>query len=320
MKKVLFVLFCMAIVLSWSFSAYAERKFSFELPAGAVIPSNASVTITKYEKVLLLYGECSGGEAAYVMALSAFGVNLTQDDIHKASGLKKVRGCYADELYYAAMNLGIDMEGYFPSMKSKKERLSHLNDLKYFISLGYPVVISWDEDPKKVIDDFCSFAVVVSYNDEKQEITVVDPYVGTISGRTFTYKEFLDHWQYDYSDGSYECFMDVIKGKLKAPKDRLKTATFHITEGQTVELAYNEITTDAAYFIVSFEENVLIVSEDILGMDRAKLNGWIINDMDKPNFWIYGGGAFFFKFTSIKGQGDISITYEPKDGDLFLKQ
>ena len=321
MKKVVFIVFSTVILLSLCISAYAERKRSFEVPAGAVIPPKASVAIKKYEKTLPIYGECSGDEASYIIALSAFDINMTQEDIHKASGLKKIRGCYSDDLYYASMNLGIDVESYvIRGLKSKKERLTHLNDLKYFISQGYPVVISWEEDPKKLIDGFCSMVVVVAYDDEREEITVVDPFVGTISGRIFSYKEFINHWQWDNSDGTYSLFMDVIKGKLEDPKSRLKTIKFRITEGETVEFIYDETTEDVAFFILNLSEDEIIVSIDILDQDRTKLNKWIINDEDSPNFNVWGGGVFYFHFTSLKDQGDISITYEYKDGDLILKK
>lgn len=322
MKKVLFILFCMAIVLSWSFSAHAERKFSYEVPDGAVIPSKASVTITKYEKVLPEYGECAGGEAVYAMALSSFGVSINQDEIHKASGLKKTRGCYSNDLYYASMVLGIDMQSYvITGFKSKKDIQEYLNAIKYFISQGYPVVISWDEDlNKKIMGDFCSYALVVGYDDEGKEITVVDPYNGTEKGRVFSYEVFLGHWLWPESNGTMGFVMDAIKGKLKDPKSRLKTVTFHITEGQTVEIGYLANVSDQVYLLVGFNDSQLVVWEEGLGMDRNPLWERVTNDAENPNIEVWGGGQFYLHFTSRKGQGDISITYEPKDGDLFLKQ
>lgn len=321
MKRVMFIVFSTVILFSLCISAYAERKWSVEIPAGAVIPSKASVTITKYEKTIPTYGDCAGGEASYVMALSALGIDIAQDDIHKASGLKKVRGCASTELYHASINLGIDVESHIIwDLKSKKERLSHINGIKYFISQGYPVVISWDENPKKFIDDFCAFALVVAYDDEKKEITIVDPYTGDMSGRVFSYKEFINHWQWDNSDGSYSYILEAIKGKFKDPESRLKTLTFHIKEGETVELKYNEIIKSVVFFVVEMKENELVTQMELLGQDRSKLNDWIINDGDSPNFWVSGGGVFYFRFTSLKGEGDISITYEHKDGDLTLKK
>jgi len=320
MKKAFVVALCALIVSFFAVSVYAEREFSVEMPDKTTIPPVASVHITTYEKASPIYGECSGGEAAYVMALSAFGITLTQDDIHKAAGLKRYRGCNSRELYWASMKLGIDVESHIVlNIASKKERLSYLTSLEYFISQGYPVVISWNEDPGKVTGDFCTYAVVVAYDEKREVITVVDPYTGTIAGRVFTDDEFIKHWQWNNGDGSYGLTMDAVKGNLKDPKSRIKTLTFHIAEGQTVELAYKEITTDSAFFLLDLKGNGLVVAERVLKQDRSELNAWIINDADTPNFWVHGGGMLYFLFTSLQGQGDITITYEPEDGDFIAK-
>ncbi|MBN1574283.1 MAG: C39 family peptidase [Deltaproteobacteria bacterium] len=157
------------------------------------------------------------GEACFVMAAKRLGMDITQQDVHEASGLKRKRGCYTDDLVRAGLKLGVDADGYWiEDFKTSEEREYYLSVLKYFISLSYPVIISWNEDPNDHdYSSFEHFVLAVGYDDEKEEMTIMDPLLGPAEGRRIAYADFLDRWQWRKWGGAYGLVMYVIKGRVE---------------------------------------------------------------------------------------------------------
>jgi hypothetical protein len=78
------------------------------------------------------------------------------------------------------------------------------------------VIISWNEDPEN--HDFSSFehfVLAVGYDDERGEMTIMDPLLGPAEGRRVAYTDFLDQWQWKNKNGAYGLVMYVIKGRVE---------------------------------------------------------------------------------------------------------
>jgi hypothetical protein len=310
-----FVLFCFTI------TAQGAILFSLDLPKDVTIPAKAQVTAITYEKALPEYGDCAGGEACYVMALKKAGVSMTQDQIHKASTLTMIRGCGAWELYVATMNLGITGDFYnIWGFKTKSDRQYYLDALKYFISQGYPVMISWDEDPKAVVDDFCAFALATGYDDETELVTILDPYRGPETGRTIKYGDFLNQWQFDFSDKTYGLFMYVIKGQDKNYKEKLKSVTVPLAAGETAAFVYKNLTPNKSFLIFGFDKDKMVLQTEVINSSNESQWKEIINDWQDRWTSFRDIETFTLNLTCQKGQGTVTLTYDPRDGELSQKK
>jgi hypothetical protein len=300
-------------------TAQSAVILTLNLPKDITIPPKAHIENISYEKVLPEYGECAGGEACVVMALGHYGIKLTQADVHKASTTSNTKGCGGYEMYTAGMNLGIEGAAYdIWGFKSKKDRRSYLGALKYYISQGYPVIVSFDENPDKYVDDFCGFGLVVGFDDETGQVTVVDPYRGAQTGRDIGYDEFLDRRQFDLTGGDREFVMWVIKGQYKPYNKNLKTVTVHLNPGQTVEYAVNSKTPNNAVMLAHFDKDKMIVEGEV---KKGESQQWKENLNDWTNDWMYfvDGASYTIRITSLKGEGDLTLTYEANDLDLQKK-
>lgn len=210
-NKISLILILSFLFLS-SFAAESGMKNSLDLSIEKPLPPAAHIDV---EFVKQLPDYC--GEACFVMALETFGINVTQEDIHEASGLKKKRGCYSTDLVRAGLKLRVDAECYWiEGFKTLEERNHYLDALKYFVSLNYPVIISWNEDPEDHdYSSFEHFVLTVGYDDESDEMKIMDPYTGPAEGRKIAYTDFLEQWQWRNRSGTYGLFMYVIKGRVE---------------------------------------------------------------------------------------------------------
>ena len=213
--KISFLLILLFFFLS-SYAAEGEIKESLDISTKESIKEPLPPTaMIEVEFVQQLPDYC--GEACFVMAVKTFGMDITQQDVHEESGLKKKRGCYTEDLVHAGLKLGIDADGYWiEDFKTSEEREYYLSVLKYFISQGCPVIISWNEDPDD--HDFSSFehfVLAVGYDDGKGEMTIMDPLLGPAEGRRIIYADFLDQWQWKKLNGAYGLVMYVIKGRVE---------------------------------------------------------------------------------------------------------
>ncbi|GEM_PF-6886187 len=195
-----------------NFAAESGIKNSIDISIKEPLPPTAMIEV---EFVKQLPDYC--GEACFVMAVKKLGMDITQQDVHEASGLKLKRGCYIVDLVRAGLKLGVDADGYWiEGFKTSGEREYYLSVLKYFISRNYPVIISWNEDPED--HDFSSFehfALAAGYDDEMGEMTIMDPLLGPAAGRRIGYADFLDRWQWKKWNGAYGLVMYVIKGRVE---------------------------------------------------------------------------------------------------------
>jgi ABC-type bacteriocin/lantibiotic exporter with double-glycine peptidase domain len=209
--KILFVIVFFVLIHSNCFSEEL-MKDSLDISIEKPLPFHARIDV-KFVPQLPDY--C--GEACFVMATKRLGMDITQHDVHEASGLKLKRGCYSDDLVRAGLKLRVDADGYWiEDFKTSEERDYYLSVLKYFISLDYPVIISWNEDPKDhEYSSFEHFVLAVGYDDEKEEMTIMDPYTGPAEGRKIAYADFLDQWQWKKMNGAYGLVMYVIKGRVE---------------------------------------------------------------------------------------------------------
>jgi hypothetical protein len=318
MKKTRILLLSFFFLFSWIIIAHGALLISLDLPKDITIPPTAQITGITYEKVLPEYGQCTGGEACFVMALSKYGIKKTQDDIHKASTRRKVSGSNARDLYASAMNLGITGEYYnIWGFKSGKDRKYYFDALKYYISEGYPVIILWNEDPKIMIDDFCSFALVVRYDDKTEQVTILDPYRGPEAGRVITYDDFLDQWQYDLSDGTYGLFMYVIEGQDRSFKEKLKTVSSHLESGESLDLVYNNLTPNKSFVILDSDWKNMAIWAEAKTADGELMWSEYLNDSESDWCWFMDVATYTLHFECRRGQGNVSATYNPQDGELY---
>ncbi|MBN2223905.1 MAG: C39 family peptidase [Deltaproteobacteria bacterium] len=313
MKKFFLISIYFLLSLMFVLPTYGEVKTSLSLPENANIPTKASIT-TEYEKVdpnyskYLNYEGCAGGEACFVMGLGALGIEMSQEEINKAAEHNITTGCNSRDLYVASLNLGILTETYWIwDIRSNKEREQYLRSIEYFISKGYPVVISWTENPEELIDDFCSFVLVVGYDTEKDEIRVLDPYRGPETGRIFSSKDFFDRWQWDNSDGTYAFHMLVIKGK-EEPK--LNELAFTISKGEKVTLLYEFENTGGDFFYADYDHSIMTLSIELRDDYNNYLDDYVLNKANSNSFYFMGGGRNYITITSRKGGGQVKIRYE----------
>lgn len=313
MKKLFAAFISILLLLIFIVAALGEEKLNLFLPENVNIPIKTIIT-TNYEKVLpeyskyLKYEGCAGGEACYVMGLNALGIKVTQEEINKAASLNVATGCNSTSLSFSALNLGIITESYgIYEIQSIEDRNYYLQAIKYFISKGYPIVISWTESPGDLSDDFCSFVLVVGYDDSKNEITVLDPYRGPETGRIFSSKDFLDRWQWDNSNGTYSFIMQVIKGK---GQPKTKELAFDISKGDKVTLLYEFENTDKNFFWVEYDHKSMTVSIETRDDYNKHLDDWIINDAPSNGFYFYGGGKNYIVIKGVKGNGNVTVKYE----------
>jgi hypothetical protein len=321
MKGTRALLFSFFVLFCWTITAQGAFLNSLNLPKDVTIPAKAQVTGITYEKVLPEYGDCAGGEACYVMALKKAGVSMTQDQIHKGSTSTKAIGNTTFDLYVAAMNLGITGEFYnIWGFKTKTDRQYYFKALKYFISQGYPVMISWDEDPKAMIDDFCAFALATGYDDETELVTIVDPYRGPETGRTIKYGDFLNQWQFDLSDGTYQLFMYVIKGQDKNYKEKIKSVTVPLAAGETASFVYKNLTPNQSFVIIVFDKDKMVLQGESINNSNEVAWKEIINDWQDRWCWYIDIVTCTLNLTCQKGQGTVTLTYDSRDGELYQKK
>jgi hypothetical protein len=318
-KRLLFVTVALFSLICVN-TAQSAVMFSLNLPKDITIPPKAHIENITYEKVLPEYGECAGGEACVVMALGHYGVKLTQVDVHKASTTSNTRGCMEYELYTVGMNLGIE-GGFYDiwGFKSRKDRNHYLDALKYFISQGSPVIVSFDREPDKYVDDFCGFGLAVGYDDSTSQITILDPYGDAETGRNIGYDEFLDRWQYDLKDGGREFMMWPIKGQNKPYKEDLKKIAVHLSSGQTVDYVLNSKTPNDVFVLAHFDKSKMVIEAEAKNASNEQQWKENLNDWTNDYATFRDGGFFSIHITCLKGEGDLTLTYEANDLDLYKK-
>jgi hypothetical protein len=148
---------------------------------------------------------------------------------------------------------------------------------------------------------------------------VMDPYNGPEEGRVFSYKEFIDHWQWDNSDNTYSLIMEVVKGKQSKEDTDIKENTFHIEDGGVVIVVYESPNTYMKFMLVEFDANEMVIEGEILRENSSMGGVRVLNDEPTPNFWIYGSGQFYLCFHSLSGEGEITLVYESNDGEVTYK-
>jgi hypothetical protein len=266
----------------------------------------ASVVVT-YERQLPDY--C--GEACFVMALMAFGVPMTQREIHRASGLLVRRGCWSDDLYAAALALGIEgdyviVEGFDPALGGR-----FLDYLKHLLWRGMPVVLSFNEDPRRHrYDTYEHFVLATGYDDAAGTVTIMDPDLGPETGRELSTGELVDRWQWQNPDGSRGCLMFGIGGMRDdgpAPMDEVGGS---LEEGQRVDYLYEAESTGEYFFFPVASEGGMALSIQARDGDGRPIGRWETDDLDNILFSLSGVERAYITIECIHASGDWRLRYE----------
>ncbi|MBN2225001.1 MAG: C39 family peptidase [Deltaproteobacteria bacterium] len=296
-----------AIILSFFLgpAARAEIRHCLPVVAGMVGPK-ASVAVT-YERQLPDF--C--GEACYVMALGAFGVPITQQQIHRASGLKAGRGCYSEDLYAAGLVLGVEGEYLLIEDFSPDEGGAFLDYLKRLLSRGWPVVVSFNEDPRHHrYDTYEHFVLAVGYDDGPGVVTIMDPDLGPETGRLLAYDELIDHWQWENPDGSRGCLMYAIGGMRSGGPAAMHEVEGFLEAGLRIDYLYEAESADEYFFVLDYRQDGMeLVIEARDGAGR-RICRWETADLDNDIFSLSGVDRAYVTISCVGGGGPWRLLYE----------
>ncbi len=296
-----------AVVVSLCLAASARAEIKHRIDdVPKDIGPKASVAVT-YERQLPDY--C--GEACYVMALTAFGVPITQREVHRASGLTVRRGCFSEDLYAATLVLGIGgeyvvVERFDPALGGR-----YLDYLKYLLSRGMPVVLSFNEDPRHHrYDTYEHFVLATGYDDAADTVTIMDPDLGPETGRVLSTDALIDRWQWQNPDGSRGCLLFGIAGLRDGGPAAMGEVGGSLERGQRVDYLYEAESADEYFFFPVFPEDDMVLLIEARDGDGRPVGRWETDDLDNSLFSISGVERVYLTITCVDGSGPWRLRYE----------
>lgn len=120
------------------------------------------------------------GPAVLEMLLDAIGIERSQEEIAQAAGVEDTieeHGMRVDQIALACAKLAPQAQFWYKYFAS-------IDDIRYLLDKGHAVAVEWqglfyddeDEEEEDEDKDFGHYSIISHYDDELQQLIIVDPY------------------------------------------------------------------------------------------------------------------------------------------------
>lgn len=151
------------------------------------------------------------GPAVIQMLLANLGIEVTQEQVAEAAGVKdliEMNGTRVDQLALSVRRLVPSVRFWYKEKSSLGELLVLVGEYHYPVGVewqgvfedGYDVPEGYEDDTETGDSDYGHYSIVTQVNEKTRQLKIADPYKDYRNQeRTFSFSTFESRW-YDYNE------------------------------------------------------------------------------------------------------------------------